>query len=302
MKRREFIALIGASAVLWPIKTKAQGAPTYRAIDISDCPSDKMIAQLRAASFSVVGVYLRHCPQDPDPAGNAKCGLAKNDPEWRDAKKKFKGWGFIPTFCGSQPYPHSPCPTIDASNAAQLGADEGDDAVQLMNDAMFEPGSVVYFDLEASQESLEEKNGPYIEFLRTWANQVRKRGFTPGIYTHSGQLNDLRTMTGVKLFWAIPEGFHYGDRPSGHPVEVVDPTTGAFPKGQPIDYPFEPDAVASQYAFGYQIKGVDDPTGYDPNQPRRYDIDAFRLSVCRVSDPSNKVLVCEALGIDPNSV
>ena len=291
----------------------------FNAVDIYGCPPDnmKMARQLiENANVRIIAAYLRHCPVVPDheplpeeKAPDNACGDCRNDDTgWNDVNRIDKlrklGFGFIPTFCGSQVgqtfrSPKGWCAAITKLNAVEIGEAEGNAAVDLASNASFGTKTVIYFDNEGSVDARKDEN--YVRFMKTWADTVRSRGYIPGMYGHANENDDdqaflkfWRKEAGIKCFWTEKTKFKVGRSHMDGKKKVLedelDFSSSTFPDSESKEkYAIvENGGIATQYARQYLIKNV--------KFAMYLDIDGFRISLSKVKDPGDASLVATALG------
>ena len=126
-------------------------------MDCHSYPGDRAIETLRSTKgYRVTCLYLTHAP-------------GAVDRSWLSKREFLQGssWGLFPTYLGSQ------APTPDPA----LGSQHGKEAANLMKQAGFRSGSVVYLDIETPKS---EKN--FSRYLTEWMKAVRDEGWYPGVY------------------------------------------------------------------------------------------------------------------------
>jgi hypothetical protein len=139
----------------------------FLGFDVATYPGDAAVGWLWIHGFRVAGFYLNH-------------HRGGEDDTWISRRSKLvsSGWGLAPLYLGWQTVDnrgnHLPPPS-DPSGTASIDAAE---AAKLMNKAGFDPGSVVYFDLEDGSLPM----GNYDEYLSAWFDRVRMQNFMPAVY------------------------------------------------------------------------------------------------------------------------
>ena len=156
----------------------------FPGFDCLQYPGDSNLSWLRANTNLVwCGYYLAPAP-------------SQQNTSWmgRRATLAAGGWGIAPLYVGQQ----ISGPGSKNSSAAQ-GTTDGGQAVALMTNEGFAPGSCVFLDLE---------NGPPMpqaqsDYAGAWCDAVQAGGFTPGIYCSyllASQVNALRPAARIWAF------------------------------------------------------------------------------------------------------
>lgn len=116
--------------------------------------------------------------------------------DWMEQRATLMGlgWGLAPIFVGQQtvgPGSHS----VDASH----GAMEADVAAELMHEAGFAQGAVVFLDLENGGPMPVSESG----YVKAWVEGVAKGGFTPGVYVSHVLVGAVRAVAPAARIWTF---------------------------------------------------------------------------------------------------
>ena len=137
--------------------------PGFAGFDTSVYPGDQVMSWLKAnTNLNFAGFYLGPAPSHPHS-------------DWMDRYSFLQaaGWGFLPVYLGQEvcgPGSHNAC--------AASGVTDGQDAIALMTQAGFPPGSFVYLDCENGAPFPQ----PQLDYITSWAATVTAGGFGVGIY------------------------------------------------------------------------------------------------------------------------
>lgn len=220
-----------------------------------DCygyPGDDAVAWLRQhGQFRVAGFYLTHAPGKPDKT-------------WTKAVRQSlaaAGWGFFPTYVGLQ--------EGDPNLSNSRGANDGQEATDLMAGAGFATSSVVYLDLEEG----DVPTGLYADYVTGWTSAVAAKNFTPGLYC--SHLVSAWALQHTPFVWS----FHV---PSGTGGQSYDPDN--LPSGL-----IDPRCIATQYRQNIHLNGL--------TIPKSVDSGGLDLNLCAVADPSNLASVQHSLTV-----
>lgn len=170
-------------------------------------PGDSVMAWLKAnTNLSFVGFYLAPAPSRPT-----------SDWMTRRATLAAQGWGFAPVYVGQQ---ETTQPGDHALTAAQ-GTTDGGDAVTLMQQAGFAPGSYVHLDLEQGGTV----SSATAAYAGAWIDAVKASGlFTPAVYcSHTTAASILALRPGTRLWcWnlqgAVPGPNYPPNLPANNPT------------------------------------------------------------------------------------
>jgi hypothetical protein len=150
-------------------------------------PGDTMMQWLKSnTNFSFVGFYLAPAPSRPTSGWMGKRNILTG-----------QGWGLVPVYVGQQEQGQ---PGSHNLSAAQ-GAVDARDAVNLMSQAGFPGGSVVYLDCEQGGTA----SSAVKAYVGAWADNVA--GYTAGIYcSHTTAASLLAIRPNVKIWtWNIKQ-------------------------------------------------------------------------------------------------
>lgn len=164
----------------------------------------KMDAWLASSPFRAVGIYTsgasRGCRSQPNLT-----------PTWV-ATQLAKGWRLMPITLGPQAScsPHFPRygndPVINAktnaqgqyAKAAEQGAAEAGTAVAAAQALGIVPGSTLWYDLEAYDNTNTACRESALSFLSAWTQQLHALGYVSGVYSSAGSgikaLDDARVL------------------------------------------------------------------------------------------------------------
>jgi len=158
----------------------------FPGMDCSTYPGDARMQELkRQTNLAWTGFYLAPAPNHPDT-------------DWMDRRAVLaaQGWGFAPTYLGHQQQ--------HLTNAQ--GKVDGADAAQLAHAAHFEPGTVVYLDVEQGPPL----GDPMKTYYASWVQSVVDAGYTPGIYCSFLNVADFIATDHRPKVWTwrliLPEG------------------------------------------------------------------------------------------------
>lgn len=180
----------------------------HAGFDRSQYPPDNVMNWLKGHTNLVwCGYYLAPTPSHGDTSWMGKRSTLQG-----------KGWGIAPLYVGEQVIP----PGSQNPSGAK-GTIDGKDAVKLMEDEGFSPGSCVYLDLEDG--SLPQRLADY---TKEWAKAVAAGGFQPGVYcSHliADTVNGL--LPGLRI-WAFKVPTTGAHDTSGPPFRNDDPAGSGF--------------------------------------------------------------------------
>jgi hypothetical protein len=155
----------------------------FAGFDTAYYPGDACLDWLKANTNLVwCGYYLAPAPSHPD-----KSWMGKR------ARLAAAGWGILPVYVGQQiEGPGSQIVT------PEQGAMDGQDAVGLMTQDGFAPGSVVILDMEGGTLTQ-----PFNDYATAWVQAVQNGGFTAGIYcSHLYAAQVAKISPGMPV-WAV---------------------------------------------------------------------------------------------------
>jgi hypothetical protein len=160
----------------------------FAGFDISEYPGDDMMAWLKAnTNLSFCGFYL----------APAAC---HRDASWMDKRSTLaaQGWGFAAVYLGQQEPGHN----CSANELTPVKAQEdGQNAADLMQQAGFPTGSVVYLDIETGGPP----SAATAAYFQAWVDAVTNDGtYRPGVYcSHSTAAYLLATRAVPVWTWNI---------------------------------------------------------------------------------------------------
>jgi hypothetical protein len=129
------------------------------------------------------------------------------------------GFGILPLYVGEQ---------VEGAGSrhpsSAKGTEDGKDAVQMMTDEGFAPGSCVFLDLE-NGPPLNRPGLPLGEYVNSWCNTVSDGGFLPGVYCSHLLANDIQQLQPAARIFAFkvtttaPHSAHGPSYPEPEPSE-----------------------------------------------------------------------------------
>jgi len=147
----------------------------YAGFDTDQFPGLEQLGWLKSnTNFSWCGYYLAPAP-------------SHDDQGWMSNRNALlaQGWALLPIYLGQQTIG----PGSHNVNHAQ-GSVDGSDAVQLMRDEGFQPGSYVFIDWEDGSDLSDDSSG----YLFAWANAVIGMGYRPGVYCSHMLANSMTSL------------------------------------------------------------------------------------------------------------
>lgn len=160
-------------------RTVQPGVYTGQGFDTCAAPSPGAMDAWLGSPYRAVGVYIggihRACAQPNLTAG------------WVNTQAR-KGWHLIPIYVGRQ----APCTsfhyTVNADQGAARidGRDAANDAADLAGSLGIAAGSVLYDDMEGYNTADGGCSASVMSFFSGWADQLRARGYGPGVYSSAG--------------------------------------------------------------------------------------------------------------------
>jgi len=191
-------------------------AGPFAGFDTSGYPGDHAMQIWKQASpYRFVGYYLA-APCHPDSGWMGK-----------RAKLESLGWGIVVIYVGRQS--EGPCKSVTPTR--ELGVTHGQDALQKTAVEGFEPGSIIYLDVEPMDHIPQAQ----IDYVNGWLSQFSGAGFVPGIYCHIKNANALKgAITGFPAgqiaFWVSGSGhFNAGtSRPADSGIGFARMWQGTF--------------------------------------------------------------------------
>jgi hypothetical protein len=144
--------------------------------DTCGAPSLQTMKAWRA-KYSVAAIYIG--------GQEMGCGYGNLSKSWVQSAEAM-GWSLMPTFVGLQ----APCNSFsDEINPSQAALQGQQAATQAVSDAAsfgLGPGSPIYFDMEAYNETKASCVTAVLTFLGAWDRQVQASGYVSGVYSSAG--------------------------------------------------------------------------------------------------------------------
>jgi hypothetical protein len=113
------------------------------------------------------------------------CGYGNLSKSWVQSAEGM-GWSLMPTFVGLQ----APCNSFsDEINPSQAALQGQQAAIQAVSDAAsfgLGPGSPIYFDMEAYNQTKSSCVTAVLTFLDAWDRQLQLSGYVSGVYSSAG--------------------------------------------------------------------------------------------------------------------
>jgi Domain of unknown function (DUF1906) len=162
-----------------PVPSSPPPAPPAGALagfDTCGAPSLQTMKAWRAR-YSVAAIYIG--------GQEMGCGYGNLSKSWVQSAEAM-GWSLMPTFVGLQ----APCNSFsDEINPSQAALQGQQAATQAVSDAAsfgLGPGSPIYFDMEAYNETKASCVTAVLTFLGAWDRQVQASGYVSGVYSSAG--------------------------------------------------------------------------------------------------------------------
>ncbi|WP_329121680.1 glycoside hydrolase domain-containing protein [Streptomyces sp. NBC_01465] len=133
------------------------------------------------------------------------------------------GWKLIPLYVGAQP----PCQTstlnekMTTTNAASLGATDGNDAIAKAAALNMKPGSALYLDMESYDITNTACNTAVIAYVKAWDHALHAKGYWAGFYGFS--TTSAKAVVNTTNHSEIPDVLWYAK------YDNVNSTTTGFP-------------------------------------------------------------------------
>src|SRR6266511_2786612 len=156
---------------------------TGKGFDACTAPSSSAMDAWLSSPYRAVGVYIGGI--------NRACSQPNLTGTWVNTQTS-KGWHLIPTYVGRQ----APCSDIgaliDPANAATQGRAAADNAVIDAKAVNINPGSVLYFDMEAYDRPNTTCRNAVLTFLSNWTTRLHQLDYLSGVYSSaSSGITDL---------------------------------------------------------------------------------------------------------------
>jgi hypothetical protein len=113
------------------------------------------------------------------------CAYGNLSKTWVQAAEGM-GWSLMPTFVGLQAPCNSFSDEINPSQAAAQGQQAANQAVADATSFGLGPGSPIYFDMEAYNETKASCVTAVLTFLDAWDRQLKASGYVSGVYSSAG--------------------------------------------------------------------------------------------------------------------
>jgi hypothetical protein len=188
----------------------------FAGFDSLDYPGDEMMQWMKSnTNLTFVGFYLAPAPSRPDS-------------DWMDryATLAGQGWGFAPIYVGQQELGEPGSHNLTADQ----GTADGHGAADLMSQAGFPPGSIVYLDCEQGGPASDAR----LEYVGAWVDAVNlsATSYTPGIYCSYNTAASLLAIRPDLYVWV----WKLTDSATGPFFPTPDPTTTGVPKARVWQY------------------------------------------------------------------
>jgi hypothetical protein len=153
-------------------------APTGALAGFDTCgaPSLQTMKAWRAR-YAVAAIYIG--------GQEMGCGYGNLSKSWVQSAEAM-GWSLMPTFVGLQAPCNSFSDEINPGQAAQQGQQAATQAVSDAASFGLGPGSPIYFDMEAYNETKASCVTAVLTFLDAWDRQVQASGYVSGVYSSAG--------------------------------------------------------------------------------------------------------------------
>jgi hypothetical protein len=141
------------------------------------------------AKYAVTAIYIG--------GQEMGCDYGNLSQSWVQAAEGM-GWSLMPTFVG----PQAPCNSFsDEIKPSQAAAEGQQEASQAVTDAAsfgLGPGSPIYYDMEAYDETDASCVTAVLTFLDAWDRQLQVSGYVSGVYSSAASgVVDLQTTTSI---------------------------------------------------------------------------------------------------------
>jgi hypothetical protein len=157
----------------------------HAGFDASGFPGTAKMATIKSTTnFEWCGFYLGKAPSHPDKG-------------WMPHRAELvgQGWGLAPLYVGQQTIG----PGSHVVTKAQ-GTIDGNDAVELLEDAGFPPNTFVFLDLENGTPFPTNQK----EYVAAWAKAIADQGtFKPGVYCSHLLANDVHSLVPSARLWVF---------------------------------------------------------------------------------------------------
>ena len=173
-----------------PTLPSAGSTPRHsgQGFDTCTAPSSETMRAWLASPFRTVGIYIGGV--------NRACADGNLSASWVQTNARL-GWRMLPIYVGRQ----APCALagdlgpILPTNIAQQGADAASDAVARARGFGLQPGTTIYFDMEAYDDTDAGCRSVVLTFLSAWTKGVHDLGYLSGVY--SSAASGIRDLAGA---------------------------------------------------------------------------------------------------------
>ena len=125
------------------------------------------------------------------------CDYGNLSTSWVQAAEAM-GWSLMPTFVGLQAPCNSFSDEINPNQAAAEGQQAASQAVADAGSFGLGPGSPIYYDMEAYNETDASCVTAVLTFLDAWDRQLQASGYVSGVYSSAASgITDLQTTTTI---------------------------------------------------------------------------------------------------------
>jgi len=171
-----------------PSSSPPTSAGALAGFDTCGAPSLQTMKAWRA-KYAVAAIYIG--------GQEMGCGFGNLSKSWVQSAEQM-GWSLMPTFVGLQ----APCNSFSKEiNPSQAAAQGKQAALQAVNDAGtfgLGPGSPIYFDMEAYNETKAGCVTAVLTFLDAWDRQLQASGYVSGVYSSAASgVVDLQTTSSI---------------------------------------------------------------------------------------------------------
>jgi hypothetical protein len=161
----------------------------YAGFDRSDYPGEARMQELwRDTNLVWCGFYLAPSPSHTDASWMTQL-----------ASLRDIGWAAVPIYMGQQQ------PDVERTAhraSAARGVVDAGEAAQLAADAGFEPGTIIYLDIEHSP-TLPSLRKAMKDYYASWVTTVTTLGFRPGVYCPFQYVETLLGLDRSPAFWVV---------------------------------------------------------------------------------------------------
>jgi hypothetical protein len=173
-----------------PVPTSLPPAPVGSLTGFDTCTAPSLQAMKAwRAKYAVAAIYIG--------GQEMGCDYGNLSKSWVQATEGM-GWSLMPTFVGLQAPCNSFSDEIKPSQAAAEGQQAASQAVADAASFGLGPGTPIYFDMEAYNETKASCVTAVLTFLDAWDRQLQASGYVSGVYSSAGSgVIDLQTTTSI---------------------------------------------------------------------------------------------------------